>query len=142
MLFFCKWEDRASLLVDDETRERAIEVATEVAGMPPVTIRQLPPRFFVAEVFFESEDEDADPDDVDPEGEDLIIEPLTHVDDALAKMHDEDLPAVLAPAPAPAVVEGGGLCTSEAENDAGEVVVCSRVAPHDPPHRNGDLVWE
>lgn len=144
MLFFCKWDDRASLLVDDESKEKAIEVATEVAGTPPATIMPLPLRFFVAEVFFESEDDDADPEDADPEGEELIVQPLEHVDTELAKLHDADLPAVLAQAPtepAPAVVEGEGVCTSEADADEG-VVRCSRKSGHEPPHRSGDLVWE
>jgi hypothetical protein len=150
MLFFCKWEDRASLLVDDETKEKAIEVAAEVAGTPPVTIQPLPPRFFVAEVFFESEDDDADPADVDPDGEELIVQPLEHVDEKLAELHDAETPAVLAQAPtepAPAVVEGDGVCTSEAEDDSGAIVSCSRKVKHDPPHRGTnaageELVWE
>ena len=150
-LFFCKWEDRASLLVDDVDKDRAAEVAREVAeGRAPLTIRELPPRFFVAEVFFESEDDDTDPADLDPDGEALMVEPLPHVDEALAKLHDEDIPAVLvqpAAAPAtPAVVEGDGMCTSEAAADVeggGERVVrCTRKLGHEGPHSADDLVWD
>jgi hypothetical protein len=141
--FFCKWDDRASLIVDDDNRERAIEVAREVAGRMPATVQQLPSRFLVLEVMFEDEiDGDADDDD-DGDPEVLIVSPLDHVEDELAKLHDADLPAVFAqtePAPA-AIVEGDGVCESEAEADDGRVVRCNRKSGHEGPHAADDLTW-
>jgi hypothetical protein len=118
-LFFCKWADRASLLVDDEDSAAARAVARDVAeGEPPTDVVPLRPRFFVAEVLLGDEGL-------------MLVEPLDHVEQALAlldgvddedEQEDED-----------ELAEDGDECAAEAEGDGGDVFVCTLPANHGPP---------
>jgi hypothetical protein len=125
MLFFCRWPDRASLLVDDDTIEAARVVARDVAeGVEPTDVMPLKPRLFVAEVVLSDEGI-------------MVCEPLDHVEGVLAVLdgtddedetEDED-----------ELAEEGDECCAEADGEAGEVFVCTLPANHGPPsHRACD----
>lgn len=136
-LFFCAWPNRASLLVDDCSMAGAVEIASKVAdGVPPKTVRLLPPAAFVAEVF-------------DDEGEDgealLVVEPLPHVADLLAELEDSSDDVAEAPTePAqPIALVQPVRCTAEADvDDAGNFVRCELAPGHGEKHAGGGMVWE
>jgi hypothetical protein len=126
MLFFCKFEDHTSLLIDDADEASAREVATKIAeGVAPLTVIPFEPRAFVAEVYVSDDDDD------DHEPGILVVSPLEHVADLLFALDD---------------AEGSGVdlededdedeCLAEADgdDDAGELFVCSLAPGHDGEH--------
>jgi len=120
MLWFCKWLDRTSLLVDHGKREGAIVIATDCAdGEPPESVALVPEGVFRAEVI-DGDDSDHVAVEVDPG----TIFVLTEIED-----HEPG-------------DTGGGRCTSEADTDAGETVVCMREAGHGAEHEALGLVWK
>jgi len=118
MLWFCKWLDRTSLLVDHGKREGAIAIATEQAdGEPPLSVAVVPEGVFRAEIVDEDE-----ADNVTVEVDPATLFVLSEIED-----HEPG---------------EGGRCTSEADTDAGETVVCMREAGHGAEHEALGLVWK
>lgn len=118
MLWFCKWPDRASLVVGPCSRERAVTIATETAdgdGAPSSVIA-------FAEGVFRAEV-------VDGPGEDDHVE--VEVDEGTLFILDEYEDA-----------EDVVPCASEADDADGNPVRCALGHPHEGrDHENGELVW-
>jgi hypothetical protein len=127
MLCYAKWPDRVSLLIDavDEADARAI--AVQVAdGSAPSTLRVLPARTFVAEVFLDEPDEGEELEPDDEGGALLIVEPLPHVGVALALVEEgEDAPRLV------------GLCGDRLDTGDG-VAVCDLATGHAGDHEGPD----
>lgn len=117
--FVAVWPDRVSLLVDAEDEAAVTEIATEVGEIAPARVVRLPARALVAEILID-------------EGGSALLEPLPHVVDVLVAIDDDE---------APDAASSSTACGSEAEDDAGELVVCELAPTHAGPHRAGALQW-
>ena len=153
-MFYFAWntndaegEARASLLVDHETKAKAVEIATAHHGARPSGVRQLPPGVFACEVFFndiseatDEELEELDASDEDVEAGDVIVaELLLPAEIALRVLEDEcDDAAVQANGGRPT---GRPMCTSICEGENGEDVPCELEAHGDKGHRGRGLAW-
>jgi hypothetical protein len=133
MLFFARWKDRASVVLDAEDREAAIMIATSVAeGEAPGALLPLPPRSFVAEVgWFEATPAGEDED------EEFRLDLFEHTEAALVELDAVDvekLAAMVAPTLPP--------CESTADDEHDRAITCEREQGHPPPHRRteGDVV--
>ena len=124
-LYLFEWPDRAALLVDDVDEKSALEVAmSDSDGTAPTRGRALPPRVFAVDLVVEAADDD-------PEVDELRIEALPHVADALlGLLEDADDPIV-------------PVCCSEADGDGGELVRCELLKGHVGDHlaSGGGLRW-
>lgn len=116
MLFFCKWGERASVLIDARDEAHAYDLATKIGESAPVKVRALPPGVVAFEAAWE-EDED------DPDQEVFVVDAFDHVLELLERLEED---------------EG---CTSEAEADGGAVVQCAREKHDDGKHRANGLEW-
>jgi hypothetical protein len=133
-LFFVAFEtDHQPLLVDANDAEHAVELAGKVGeGDAPARVVPIAPGIFVAGLFTEPEDDDA---------EVIIVDPLPHVADYL-----ERIDAALDGDPPP-VTDSAATCGSEADASDDEVVACELEHEHDGQHegttRGGEVVrWD
>ncbi len=111
MLFFLTWPDRASVLIDMANESEARAAAREVAEDDEPATCVAFDRLFVAEVFLD-EDDAGDPM--------LVVEPLSHVAEALAALEEQG----------EEVAEVPVTCAFELEDDDGTILRCER-EPHD-----------
>lgn len=125
MLFFCKFEDHTSLLVDDADEASARDIATKIAeGVSPLTVIPFEPRAFVAEVYVSDDEDD------DHEAGILVVSPLEYVADLLYALDDAD------GSETEIDDEDDAECLAEADGDdeAGELFVCSLAPDHEGEH--------
>lgn len=143
MLFFATWADRSSVLLDGADLDDAIRIASAVSadddppGGPPQVVRPVPPGVFVCEVHIDEDDD---------EHEVLSLAPLEHVSEILYRLEDEQDAAVAATQPAPPALRVvSATCGAEAEDEAGNVLVCELAPDHvargEVEHNSGGSVW-
>ncbi len=150
-LFFFSWRDdsalepRASLLVDERDEARATKIATAHHGAAPDAAQELPPGVFASEILFEPND-DLDDDELDElteedveAGDTVAVEALPHVDGALRLLEDANDRAIEARRP---VLAPSGHCTSEGEDDRGNILLCELHAHgKETKHAGGGFTW-
>lgn len=114
-LFAVGFAKMQSLIVDADDAASALELARNAAEEVPARVIPIPPGVFVAALFSEPEDEDA---------EVIAVEPFPHVEEYLSRVDD------LLTGEG---VEGEPVCGSQGSAE-GEVVTCELEPEHDGDH--------
>jgi hypothetical protein len=154
-IFFFAWstkdaegEARASLLVDHDTKAKAIEIATAHHGARPTGNRQFPPGVFACEVFFndiseatDDELEELDASDVDVEAGDVIVSELLLPAEIALRVFEDECEDETIQAGGGGRPTGRAICMSECEDDHGAIVRCELESHGDKGHRGGGLAW-
>ena len=124
-LWFCKWLDRASVLIDHGTKEGALVLARAGAdGEAPAFITLMPEGVFSAEV-------------VETEGAEWVSLDIDEdVACALSELEDMDHDGTAAR------IGSSMACGDEATTKGGDDLVCKRDVGHDGDHSCKGLVWE
>lgn len=123
MLFYCKWRGLESAIVDADGADRAKEIAEKIGEDDTLeSVTPIPPNTFAFSVRWIPVDEE-DEEDEDGEHERLVIDAAEHVADIIEALEDAE------------------PCTSQAVDDAGQVVRCARTKHVDEKHAANGLEW-